>query len=236
MKVKIALILVLFSILAGCDENVVLIDEVPAEIIATKPCATLYPRFNKLFPEFVNNESKQTVLFADSVQKKIILTSDTDVYLTFISEGAVFDNTLGWYSFTGEEESSQNPHDVEWHILFPNVSNKILAAGDRLKLSDQPFKKGTVIGFFLIADGWQNGVINYNKTTLFSTLSSSVNQSQQHVLFIEKTCGDMVLAFEDVSVTETKCDHDFNDIIFTVSDNNANLENSSFEQAHIVRL
>ncbi|MEO7989556.1 MAG: DUF4114 domain-containing protein [Chryseolinea sp.] len=235
MKVRIVSIIVLSITLASCEENVVRINEVPAEIIATKPCATLYPRFKSLFPEFVNNESKQAVLFSDTVQKRIVLTRDTDVYLTFISEGATLQNTLGWYAFT-TEESSQNPHDVDWHILFPNVSNKVLAAGDRLKLSDQLFKKGTVIGFFLIADGWQNGVINYNKTTFFSTLSSNVDQLQQHVLFKEKTCGDLVLAFEDVSVTQTDCDHDFNDIIFTVSDNNANLENTSFEQSHIAIL
>ncbi len=234
MKVRIASALILFSLVTGCDEKI-LIDEIPDEIIPTKPCTTLYSRFNSLFPEFVNNEARQHVLFSDSVQKNVILTRDTDVYLTFISEGATLQNTFGWYTYNSLE-TPLNSNDVEWNILFPNVSNKILAAGDRLKLSDQQFKKGTVIGFFLITDGWQNGTIDYSKVTLFSTSSMNVDQLQQHMLFVEKSCGDLVLAFEDVPVNQSDCDHDFNDIIFTISDNNTNLENTSFEQSHIAKL
>ena len=235
MKIKIVLVLALAFALSGCDDNAVQINELPDKIIPTKPCETLYPRIKDLLPEYLHNDSIQSVLFADSVQKNIVLTRDTEVYLSFISGGAMLKNTFGWYSYTSFEVPL-NPNNVEWHILFPHASNEILASGDRLQLGDQKFKKGTIIGFFLIADGWQNGAINYDNTTMFSTSSWNVDQRQQHVLFIEKSCGDIVLSFEDVSVTNNGCDHDFNDIIFTVADNNTNLENTSFEQSKMIKL
>jgi hypothetical protein len=235
MKTKILFILILLSFMVSCDNAIEpKIDQIPDNIIPTKTCSTLYSRILELFPEFRNNEMKQAILFTDTVRKNVIITRDTEVYLTFISEGAGLRNTFGWYSYEGLTPP-QSSKDFEWHVLFPNVSDNILKAGDRLKLSDVKFKKGTTIGFFLIVGGWQSGTIDYNKPTLFTNYSLNAEQFQQHILFEEKTCGDIVLAFEDLPVNDPTCDRDFNDIIFTISDNNSNLKNSSFEQGQLVK-
>ncbi len=220
--------------LVSCRENIVLLKEIPDKIIATKPCSTLYSRILDLFPES-KNVLLQPKLFADTLQKNITITKESEVYLTFISESTGFSNTLGWYSYN-RSAVPQNSRDFEWHILFPNVSSHILRAGDRLKLRDQKFEKGTVIGFFLIFKGWQNGAIDYTKLTHFTNILLNKDQLQQHILFEEKVCGDMVLTFEDIPMNQFDCDHDFNDIIFTISDNNANLVNSSFEQSNLIKL
>jgi hypothetical protein len=236
MKIKIALIFMLVF-LAGCQENIKPIkpiSEVPDKIIPTKPCGTLYSRILELLPEF-KNQLLQPKLFADTLQKNITITQETEVYLTFISESTVYQNSLGWYSYK-RSAVPQNSKDFEWHILFPNVSSDILRTGDRLKLGDQKFEKGTVIGFFLIFKGWQNGAIDYTELTHFTNFLLNKDQLQQHLLFEEKICGDMVLTFEDIPVNQSDCDHDFNDIIFTISDNNVNLVNSSFEQLNVIKL
>lgn len=235
MKHHIFLILFMFSLMVSCHDSIEPeIDQVPDDIIPTKTCPTLYSRIIELFPEFRNNEMKQAVLFTDTVLKDVMITRDTEVYLTFISEGAGLRNTFGWYSYESLTPP-QNSKDFEWHILFPDVSDNILTEGDRLKLSDVKFKKGTTIGFFLIVGGWQSGIIDYTKPTHFTNYSLNAEQLQQHILFEEKTCSDIVLAFEDIRVNDPSGDHDFNDIIFTISDNNSNLKNSSFEQSRLVK-
>lgn len=223
--------------LAGCQESIKFIKpitEVPDKIIPTKPCSTLYSRILELFPES-KNELLHTVLFADTLQKNIVLTKETEVYLTFISQGAGIQNSFGWYSYN-RLTIPKNSKDFQWHILFPNVSSNALKAGDRLKLQDQKFEKGTVIGFFLIVSGWQNGAIDYTQLAHFTDFLLNKDQLQQHILFEEKICGDRVLTFEDLPLNRLDCDHDFNDIVFTVSDNNKGLVNSSFEQSQVMKL
>jgi hypothetical protein len=235
MKSSIFLILtLLFTVPFGCEDIEPAIDQVPDNIIPTKTCPTLYSRIFELFPESGNNELRQAVLFSDSVTKNVLLTSDTEVYITFLSEGASLRNTFGWYAYDSLTPP-QSPRDFEWHVLFPNVSDNVLTVGDRLQLSDKKFKKGTVIGFFLIVGGWRSGTIDYSKPTHFTNYTLNADRTQQHTLFEEKTCGDIVLAFEDLSVNDPTCDRDFNDIIFTISDNNSNLKNSSFDQRRLVK-
>lgn len=223
--------------MVSCDETVEPLNklsQVPENIIPTKTCPTLYSRIFELLPEFQNNELRQQILFSDSAQKNITLSTDSEVYVTFVSEGASFHNTFGWYSYSSSTPP-QSSRDFEWHILFPDVFDGILTSGDRLKLGNGKFKAGTVIGFFLIVDGWKQGTIDYSKVTHFTNYSLNVDQRQQHILFEEKTCGDIVLAFEDMPLNKVSSDHDFNDLIFTISDNNSNLMNSSFKKTNLVK-
>jgi hypothetical protein len=210
------------------------LSQVPENIIPTKTCPTLYSRIFEILPEFQNNEVRQQILFSDTVQKNVTLIVESEVYLTFISEGASFHNTLGWYSYDSTTPP-QSSRDFAWHILFPDVFDGILTSGDRLKLGDGKFKAGTVIGFFLIVNGWKQGTIDYTKVTHFTNYSLNVDQRQQHILFEEKTCGDIILAFEDMPLSNINADRDFNDVIFTIADNNSNLMNSSFKRTNLVK-
>jgi hypothetical protein len=119
------------------------------------------------------------------------------------------------------------------HVLFPDVSHTVLKPGNRLKLGEGKFAAGTVIGFFLIVGGWQDGTIDYDKPKIYTDQKFNPNQAQQHILFEEKTCGDMVLAFEDLAGDPATSDQDFNDILFTVSDNNDDKINTAFEHKSI---
>jgi hypothetical protein len=207
------------------------VKEVPPDLIKAVPCPTLYSRILELFPEHTKNS--RAVLFSDTVQKQVVLTKDSEVYVTYISEGAGYENTFGWYSYDkGSPPSSAS--QIELNVLFPNVSDKVLEPGNRLLLRKDKFKAGTVIGFFLIVDGWNDGTINYDMPKIYTDYQFNPDKSQQHILFEEKTCGDIVLAFEDVGMGDVKSsDRDFNDILFTVSDNNSEKVNTSFDVKHI---
>lgn len=230
MKSSYALAIVMaFFALSGCFDNN-RVKEVPEDIIPTVPCPTLYGRIMQLFPERQLSENEE--LFADGAQKKVLLVKDTDLYITFIAEGAGYANTLGYYTYPVDSPPS-SPADVELHVLFPNASDEVLSSGNRLKIREEPFKSGTVVGFYLIIAGWQRGVIDHNRQKFYTNFAWNPGARQQHILFEEKTCGDIVLAFEDLANTE-ESDGDYNDLLFTVSDNNSDKVNTSFDKTGLV--
>jgi hypothetical protein len=214
-------------IITGCRPEIEVVKERPDDIIATKPCKTLYRSIIDMFPEYKNNRDKQKVLFSDTTQKKVVLKRDTEVYITFISEGAGYSNSFGYYLYN-KNTQLQNTSELDLKVVFPNVSDKILNQGDMIQLGVGKLPAGTVIGFFLVFQGWDHGTINWDKPVVLSDYNLNSNGQQQHIFFKQKDCGDFVLAFEDKPIGDNS-DQDFNDMIFTVSDNRDENETISFE-------
>jgi hypothetical protein len=205
-----------------------------AEIIPSKPCPTLYQNILEQFPEFTNNEANSAILFDKNAEKQIRLFKESEVYVTFISEGAGYSNSFGWYSYP----SSQPPSDAKsltLNIVFPNVNKKVLNEGDMVQLGTEKFPAGTVVGFFLILRGWENGTVNESKPKMYTDFQLNPNGQQQHILYKEKDCGDIVLAFEDKQIG-VDSDSDFNDVLFTISDNKTNLDVTSFDLRNMIRM
>ena len=231
---KLSYFLILICLVwSGCSRDSGRIKEKP-EVIPTKPCPTLYGSIMDQFPEYKNNEANQALLFDAKAEKHVVLLKSTEIYAAFIAEGAGYKNTFGWYSYDSANAPTSTSQ-LKLNVLFPNVSGHILNQGDMVKLQDGKFNAGTVIGFFLIIGGWENGTINYDKLTLYTDYNLNPGGQQQHILFKQKDCGDVVLAFEDKLMSEGS-DADFNDIIFTVTDNRTELEVSTFDLRTVVRM
>lgn len=229
MKIRAFWSALLIICIASCNGN----DpesQRPDDIIETEICPTLFARILELFPE--NIEIQQSILFNDTTQKKIELVKDTKVYVTYLAEGAGYRNSVVWYSYHKNSPPSSGSQ-LDLHPLFPDVSSDVLEPGNRLKLQDEEFPAGTIIGFALIINGWQ-GRIDYDRQKLYTDYKFNANKRQQHILFMEKNCGELCLAFEDNIAMNDDSDADYNDIIFTVSDNNSDEKNSSFNQKGIV--
>src|ERR1017187_9725018 len=93
----IAIILILF---AACKKEATPpISEVPVGIVHTDPCPSLYTKVIQLFPYSQDNKIADSIFFNTTVQKRIVLTAETEVYLTFVNENAFTHNTIGWYSY-----------------------------------------------------------------------------------------------------------------------------------------
>ncbi|HEY0744634.1 MAG TPA: DUF4114 domain-containing protein [Chryseosolibacter sp.] len=211
---------------ASCDRQEG-ISERPRDIVATGERLALFQEIMADFPESKNVKNAKPELFEAATRKEIVLKNESDVYVTFISEGASLANTFGWYSYpAGSKPSSTS--DIQMNILFPHVSDRVLRQGDRLRLGESKFPAGTVIGFFLIIDGWERGEIHYDRQTFFTNFELNPNAEQQHVLYKHKELGDIVLSFEDV-LTSSSSDKDYNDIIFTVTDNTEETEVTNFD-------
>jgi LruC domain-containing protein len=151
----------------------------------------------------------------------------SDVWVTFVHEGADWLNTLGYYTFNPKSPPTK-PSDIsKINIIFPNVSYKGsgggLVSGDKVKLGR--FAAGTAIGFVLIADAFDNKSVtkgnyaHYSHDALNTETSKDV---QRHLIVLnDLETKRMVLTFEDVNRQNTPftCDNDFNDAIFFASSN-----------------
>lgn len=240
MKAKALLLLFsVFLVMCGTEEKeekkTEQFEELPDEIIASKPCSTLYKGIMDMFPESKKNNEVYAPLFSGSSERRIVLTKESEVYVTYISEGAGWANTFGYYTYN-EKSPPGSSKDIEKIVVFPHIAEGVLSQGAMLKIGDGTFPAGTVIGFFLITRGWEDGIVNYTKLTHYTDVNLNKNNYQQHILFKEGECGDIVLAFEDRALDLTDCDFDYNDVILTVADNKDQLETTSFKLANLVML
>ena len=198
----------------GIDEGT------PDDMIKTKPCETLVDNIMALFPENTDNTVGNSNLFAESANLKLRLIKESPVYLTFVDEGAGLKNSLAYYTYDADN-IPESADDVELHMLFENASKVNegggLVAGDRVQVGESAFPANTVIGFCLIVGGWKNGTTVDGVYYHYTNTEWNTNSTQQHVLFQESGCHDLVLSFEDIRLPYG--DKDFNDLMFTVNDN-----------------
>jgi hypothetical protein len=212
-------------------------DGVPDDIIPTEPCATLMQAIAGFLPPMQNAMVLRPQLFDPANNLQVVTKEETPVYVVFIHEVASWKNSFGYYAYPADNPP-QNVEELQKHIVFPNVSlvneGGGLKPGDMVQLGDKSFAANTVIGFFLVAQGWANGQMVEGVYTHYTDKGFNIDQNQQHVLFIETTCNDLVLAFEDIKVNSS--DKDFNDIILVVKDNPDQLMNSRIKTEGIVKV
>jgi hypothetical protein len=209
------------------------IKERPENIISSSVRIEILQKISEKFPESKNLIVGQPALFDASAQKHVVLSKESEVYVTYVSEGAGYQNSFGWYSYNTAAKPG-DPSALKLNLLFPTVSNRVLKQGDMLQLGEGKFPAGTVIGFFLIIQGWQGGQVHYDRETYYTNFEFNTDDQQQHVLFRHEGFGDLVLAFED-ELTSLDGDKDFNDIIFTVTDNKEEREATSFDVTNVVQ-
>ena len=220
------------AILSGCDDERV--KQRPDDIIPTNIDPAVFQKIVEQFPEGTNVQATLPQLFAPAAQKHVVLSEESNVYLAFISEGASYENSFGWYSYSNDNKPL-SPDDVDVHVLYPHVSGNVLNQGDMLKLGDKAFPAGTTIGFFLIIHGWDYGKVNYDAETFYTDSELNTDAQQQHVLFRQSNTGALVLSFED-QLTSQSSDKDFNDILFMVTDNKDGQAVSRFNLSNVPEL
>ncbi|MGC1240895.1 MAG: DUF4114 domain-containing protein [Chryseosolibacter sp.] len=234
MKARIFCIgLLLLSFACKDDEVYKEVTPVPEDIFHIDLCPTLLSNAVALFPESKNNQEKYTELFSDASQQRIVLTKDTDVYVSFVTEAASIGNVLGYYVYN-QSTVPGSSEEIDKQLIFPNVDQAYLNPGDTRRLGNTQLKAGTVIGFFLIVGGYRNDGVYFKRPTFYTDRAWNADQAKQHVLYRENECGAIVVGFEDKN--STTADKDYNDIIFTVSDNQNNVENTSFDIQKVVSL
>lgn len=182
-------------------------------------CETLLPTiYSDALPESQNATVKHPEYFKPDVAHNIVLNKDCEVYITFLNEAAGYQNTLGYYYYDANNPPA-SLNDLTKIIVFPNASKAgsggELVPGSTMELLGT-FNENTVIGFFLISNGWQNGQITNGLYTVYSDPIFNAQNKVQSLIFHDPTCSSTVLCFEDI-LTTTGGDKDFNDVIFQVT-------------------
>jgi Domain of unknown function (DUF4114)/Secretion system C-terminal sorting domain len=153
----------------------------------------------------------------------IQLQDTTDVWITFMDEGAGYKNTLGFYTYNLSTPPTKVPKIEDITVIFPNISSDdgTLTKGDKVHLGR--FAKNTGIGFVLIANAFQNGsIITRNKSTFYSNSNfnpESDPTKRQHSVLLRDSSGLLVIGFEDLLRNTSGADNDFNDAVFYITAN-----------------
>lgn len=193
----------------------------------------------EILPEHVDATSARPELFPAGFEPDLqIVSPDTEVWLTFVTEGAGQKNALGFFTYPegNPPTTALTPDELEDGLIFNNASKVgsggSLYNGARMLLGE--FQPGTRIGFYLVKNGYctSPGVgscdadvsVNFNKPVFYSidALNPESAANRRHVvqaMLLNDTSGDdaRLLSFEDLNRDAASTDHDFNDVVFRVT-------------------
>jgi LruC domain-containing protein len=187
--------------------------------------AGLLSRLNASLPE-TKNLTTTNPGYITTDDKTIEILDPADVWITFISEGAGYTSTLGFYVYD-KASPPQTTADVKnVTVIFPNCSfpgsGGNLRSGDKVYLGR--FQPGQMIGWVIFSNGFQNGNVTGGSWQLYSTqaLNSIIPNAslrQQNVLLNDVGYNRVILGFEDIRRDYGSCDNDFNDVMFSITAN-----------------
>ncbi len=155
----------------------------------------------------------------------VVIQEQADIWVTFVSEGAGYKNTLGFYTYDINNPLTAAPNPEDITIIFPNVS--AVNSGGGLNVGDKVnigrFPPNTGIGWVLLANAWTDGCVDTGQWQLYSNpeYNPEANEILQHhnVLLKDNDNERVILGFEDIRRDYASCDNDFNDAVFYVSAN-----------------
>ncbi len=219
---------------------------VPENVITVPPDTTLINTVDTLLTNNGSTRDSYPTLFKDTVEHRIIVTKETEVLVTFLYEGAGWENSLGYYTYNKEDTLTMDSVKRIQKIVFKNISGigggGGLESGNMVSLGT--FKAGTVIGLYLVAQGWDSdtkqiraGLYTHYTDRIYNNYANetdSIVKSQQSVLFVEKESGKLIVGFED---TAMQSGGDYNDVVVSVTDNrDINKAPTSFNLSKVPRI
>lgn len=164
----------------------------------------------------------------------LYVAEDAEMWLTVLSSVGVFNNSLGYYCYTGKIED-QNPKNLKKILAIPCAKKDLFKGYDGRKGSQYKyvklaypdpetgelktkFPKGTTIGFVLISDGFNKGTINYGNTCFYSypAWNPEKGNNNHMILFRTKNYGEEFVAFGFEDQSNDTGDKDCNDVMFHV--------------------
>lgn len=187
-----------------------LLEYINASLPERKPVPTFHP-------EYLNQNAATNL--------NIIELSD--VWVTFIHEGAGYLNTLFFYTYPTGKSPKKIEDIKEISIILPNASlsgsGGSLKPGNKVKLGR--FEAGTTVSFGIIANGWSTSAKKVTNGTHILFADDALNPGskpetkRQTVLLYDESRKLFLTGFEDIQRENSGCDHDFNDLVFYSTSN-----------------
>lgn len=180
-------------------------------------CANLIADLSAVLPDGVD-EKKENKDYFKNENIEVVLNQEANVSVQFVSENSEYKNALGYYTYN-VNNPPKKIEDIKnsMKIIFPNVSASgsggSLVKGNGVNLG--VFPSGTVIGYFLILNGWNGTEITSGLDTFFTLPKLNNGNKEQSLMLYSASCGALITTFEDVR--NNKGDNDFNDVIIQTS-------------------
>ncbi len=185
---------------------------------------SLVEKLNETLPEQVSVVDYFGDYLDDGNETHIIIEETTDLTLTFLHEGAIFDHLLAYYTYPTDSPPGSESDIDTLTVILPRVSYDIgLEAGHQINLGT--FEKGTSVGFAAVLFGWFFGNPTTGTDILYSDAGfnpGDVSEKPHNLLFkspvssAKQTSDDYLVAIE-LAPRNFISDEDFNDILFMVS-------------------
>ncbi|MCC5928272.1 MAG: DUF4114 domain-containing protein [Cyclobacteriaceae bacterium] len=173
-----------------------------------------------VIPEGVSLPANRPELLSEDLQFNTILTDSAEVFLTFVLQSAGWINSLGFYTFDVQNPPQSIEEIDSLIIIFPKIQQgNAIFPGDKVSLGR--FGPQTGLGYFLVAEGWNEatGTVCPDKHLIFTdkrfNTFSPVGFRQHTVLlgFAEENA--LIVGMEDNR--RPGGDQDFNDLVFYVT-------------------
>ena len=148
----------------------------------------------------------------------IKITQSSDVFITFMSQGANDKNAFAFYTYpTGQSPTSTKDIKTITYV-FPSAGKVTpLNQGDKVKIGR--FEAGTSIGFVLLQNAWDPAHTKINENVVHFCSNDILNPEvdpnlKKHAVLVDYPAENKVLiGFEDTNWTFPECDNDFNDLV-----------------------
>ncbi|AMR30135.1 hypothetical protein A0256_01230 [Mucilaginibacter sp. PAMC 26640] len=188
--------------------------------------ADLLSYINASLPETQDVRKLHPSYLQSSATADLIITKTADVWITFVSEGAGYLNTLCYYTYpTGSAPKSASDISKVTYI-FPNASlpgsGGGLKSGSKVKLGR--FDAGISIGFVLLANAWNSGarLVDHSATKFYSTTACNPETTadlKKHTVLLYSETQNLYLIGIDDQNRQGGSDNDFNDLLFYATSN-----------------
>jgi Domain of unknown function (DUF4114) len=157
-------------------------------------------------------------LFTSTATADIYVGKLSDIYVTFVSAGAAFTNSIAFYTYPATQPPQSASDIKEITYIFPNAGNHTpLHSGDKVKIGT--FDVGTTVGFLLLENSWNVATSKLNNDVVHFCTDDVLNPEvdpnlKRHAVLINYTPENKVLiSFDDSNRTTPECDNDFNDVV-----------------------
>ncbi|HWB26871.1 MAG TPA: LruC domain-containing protein [Chitinophagaceae bacterium] len=186
--------------------------------------STLLSYINASLPEGVPLPTTHPQYLTSAATGTVNVTDKSDVWITFVSEGAGYYNSVGYYTYPTGNPPAKVSDISTVYIAFPNASlygsGGTMRSGDKVKLGT--FEAGTSIGFVLFANGWAgSNQVNTDVQKYYSdpqyNPETSDTYKKHSVLLYDAADSLYLVGFEDLP--RPSGDQDFNDVVFYATSN-----------------
>lgn len=179
---------------------------------------------NATLPEYRPVPTYHPEYLATTVPDNLQLDELCDVWVTYITEGAGWRNSVGFFTFDTNDPPTSASEIDSIKIVFPNLSNAGsnggLYPGNKVYIGRHP--AGKSIGWVVFANGWNGTEVGNGNYRLYSIkeLNPETNPAlKKHTLLLRDGGRQSILfSFEDIRRDQSS-DQDFNDGILYVKSN-----------------